>query len=65
MAAAKVGVGNLLASAFSSTLGSTVVSYEQYEHEKDKKDRSFTELTIEQLFKISNISGQFGDTPRL
>ena len=36
LAAAKVGVGNLLASAFSSTLGSTVVSYEQYEHEKDK-----------------------------
>ena len=64
LAAAKVGVGNLLASAFSSTLGSTVVSYEQYEHEKDKKDRYFTELTIGQLFKISNISGQFGDKPQ-
>ena len=63
MAAAKVGVSNLLASAFSSTLGSTVVTYEQYEHEKEKKGRYFTELTIEQLFKISNISGQFGDTP--
>ena len=62
--AAKVGVSSLLASAFSSTLGSAVVTYEQYERakEKDDRDQCFQELTIGQLFKISNISGRVGDT---
>ena len=65
MAAAKVGVSSLLASAFTSTLGSTVVSYEQYERDKEKPGHFFTELGIGELFKISNISGEVGDPPQL
>ena len=65
MAAAKVGVSSLLASAFASTLGSTVVSYEQYERDKEKPGHFFTELGIGELFKISNISGEVGDPPQL
>ena len=35
--AAAVGVSDLLASAFSSTLGSTVVTYDQYQKDKDSE----------------------------
>lgn len=38
--AATVGVSSLLASAFSSTLSSPVVTYEQYKEEKEEITRS-------------------------
>ena len=59
--AADVGVSQLLASAFSSSLNSTVVTYEQYEKEKDKKDACWEALDINQLFNLSHIVGYIGD----
>ena len=38
MAVAEVGVTDLLASAFSSSLDSTVVSYHQYKKEEGKRE---------------------------
>jgi ubiquitin len=61
MAAAKVGVSQLLASAFSSTLDCPVVTYDQYEKEKEKSTEDFGELNISQLFLISNVTGVVGD----
>ena len=56
MATASVGVSDLLASAFSSTLGSTVVTYDQYKEKSEKKDEYEIDLchchslNIDQLF---------------
>ena len=61
MAAARVGVSQLLASAFSSTLDCPVVTYDQYEKEKEKSTEDFGELNISQLFLISNVTGVVGD----
>ena len=61
MAAAKIGVSHLLASAFSSTLDSPVITYEQYEKEKEKSTEDFGKLDIRQLFRISNVTGVVGD----
>ena len=63
MAAGAVGVSDLLASAFTSTLKSTVVTYDQYQKEKkEKKDQTYFEpLDIDQLFKVSHLRGKFGD----
>ena len=54
MAAAAVGVSELLASAFTSSLGSTVVTYDQYENEKKKDDAYFEPLDIDQLFQVKS-----------
>ena len=64
-----VGVSGLLASAFSSTLGSTVVTYEQYKKEESKpasqRDAYFEPLNIDQLFRLTNRAGKFGgERPR-
>ena len=63
-----VGVSDLLASAFSSTLGSTVVTYDHYEKEQTKPKRErqsyFQALSIDQLFSVAQLSGRFGDKPR-
>lgn len=59
MAAGGAGVSALLASAFSSTLGSSVVTYEQYC--KRGKDEYFRVLNIDQLFQVSHLYGKFGD----
>ena len=63
MAAAAVGLSDLLASAFTSALQSTVVTYDQYQKEKKKtKDEAFFQpLNIDQLFKFSQLHGKFGD----
>ena len=60
--AAAVGVSDLLASAFSSTLGSTVVTYDQYE--KDKDVGYYQALDIDQLFVASHLCGKFGERIR-
>ena len=57
--AAAVGVSDLLASAFSSTLRSTVISYDQYQKEKDAK--YYKALDIDQLFVASHLCGKFGE----
>ena len=54
--AADVRVSQLLASAFSSSLDSTVVTYDQYE-----KDACWEALDINQLFDLSHITGYIGD----
>ena len=59
--AAAVGVSNLLASAFSSTLGSTVVTYDKCQ--KGKHHDYFTPLDIDQLFNVSHLYGKFGEKP--
>ena len=60
--AAAVGVSDLLASAFSSTLGSAVVTYDQYE--KDKDVGYYQALNIDQLFVASHLCGKFGERIR-
>ena len=63
MAAAAVGLSDLLASAFTSALESTVVTYDQYQKEKKKKKDGtyFEPLDIDQLFEFSQLHGKFGD----
>ena len=62
MAAAAVGLSDLLASAFTSALQSTVVTYDQYQKKKKKKDEAFFQpLNIGQLFEFSQLYGKFGD----
>ena len=63
MAAAAVGVSDLLASAFSSTLGSTVLTYNQYQSEKEGKrgEAYFEALNVDQLFVASHLHGKFGE----
>ena len=63
MAAAAVGLSDLLASAFTSALQSTVVTYDQYQKEKKKKkdEALFRPLNIDQLFEFSQLHGKFGD----
>ena len=68
MAAASVRVSGLLASAFSSTLDSTVLTYDQYQNDKenpDKRDTSYQPLHIDQLFRITNLYGTFGEKSTL
>lgn len=55
-------MADLLAAAFSSVFQSTVVTYDEYCREKDKKGwQSDTKLDIGQLFRLSYVSGPFGD----
>ena len=66
MATAKVvGISDLLASAFSSTLNSTVVTYEQYKKEESKpasqRNAYFEVLNVDQIFRLTNRAGHFGD----
>ena len=62
MATAKVGVSSLLASAFSTSLDSRVITYDQYKKEKEKiKDGWYKELDIDRLFDLSHITGSLGD----
>ena len=59
-------MSNLLASAFSATLSSSVVAYSQHEREKGKGEGSFKALGIETLFNISHLVGPVGDVrPKL
>lgn len=58
---AAASVSDLLASAFSSTLSSTVVTYDEYK--KDEAKSYFQPLDIEQLFNLGRVSGNFGDKP--
>ena len=64
MAAAVVGVSDLLASAFTSALESTVVTYDQYKIEKKKKkdEAFFQPLNLDLLFQFSHLYGKFGDS---
>ena len=65
MATVAVGVSDFLASAFASTLGSTVVTYDQYkiEKEKNKQETHFQSLNIDEIFKVSQLHGKFGERP--
>ena len=55
-------MADLLAAAFSSVFQSTVVTYDEYVREKEKKGwESDTKLDIGQLFRLSYVSGPFGD----
>ena len=67
MAAAAVGVSDLLASAFTSSLGLTVLTYDQYQKEKEEKkdNASFEPLDIDRLFKVSHLYGEFGERDTL
>ena len=69
MAAAAVGVSDLLASAFTSSLGLTVLTYDQYQKEKEEnKDNPgacFEPLDIDRLFKVSHLYGEFGERDTL
>ena len=67
MAAAAVGVSDLLASAFTSSLGLTVLTYDQYQKEKEenKDNASFEPLDIDRLFKVSHLYGEFGERDTL
>ena len=56
------GMAELLASAFSSVFHSTVVTYDEYCRDKEKNGwESDTKLDIGQLFRLSYVSGPFGD----
>ena len=61
--AVAVGVSDLLASAFTSTLGSSVVTYEQYKKEEEEKKHEayFQALDIDQLFVASQLHGKVGE----
>ena len=61
MAAAAVGVNDLLASAFSSTLGSTVLTYDQYQEQDEEKKCASCALNVDQLFSASHLFGKFGE----
>ena len=65
MAAVATGLGDLLASAFSSTLGSSVLTYDQYKQEKETKDSEelgcYQALDIDDIFRVSHLRGPFGD----
>lgn len=55
-------VSQLLASAFSSTLNATVVTYDQYERDREKKDACcWQSVNINQLFFLSHTAGYFGE----
>ena len=63
MATTKVGVSSLLAFAFSASLDSPVITYDQYkklELEKEKEEEYYEELDINRLFNLSHITGCFG-----
>ena len=63
---AAVGVSDLLASAFSSTLSSSVVTYSHYESEMGKGEGYFEALGILKLFNFSHLVGVVGDVrPKL
>ena len=61
MVAAAVGVSDLLASAFTSSLGLTVLTYDQYQKEKKKDEAYFEPLDVDQLFQVSHLYGKFGE----
>ena len=63
--ASSVGIGDLLASAFSSTLSSSVLTYDQYKKEERKKryQYHYKALDIDQLFRVSQVQGEFGEKP--
>jgi hypothetical protein len=54
-------VSDLLASAFSSSLSSSVVTYDQYKSNPD--DAYYQALDINQLFSISHLTGKIGERP--
>ena len=60
--AAKVGVSSLLASAFSASLDSPVITYNQYKKEEKREQGGwYRELDINRLFDLSHISGSLGE----
>ena len=61
--AAGANFSDLLASAFSAQLDSTVVSYEKYKKEKEADGRQayYEPLDIDRLFIVSHLYGKFGD----
>ena len=63
MAAGSVGVSDLLASAFSSSLNCTVVTHDQFERKRDDKKSCFEALDIARLFNLSQLTGAVGDLP--
>lgn len=57
-----LSMAELLASAFSSVFHSTVVTYDEFCRDKEKEGWcSDTKLDIGQLFRLSYVSGPFGD----
>ena len=66
MATAKVGVSSLLASAFSASLDSPVITYDQYKKKKEKEQgRCYQELDINRIFGLSYIGGCYGTVPHM
>ena len=57
-------MSDLLASAFSSSLSSSVVTYDQYQSNPDD-DAYYQPLNINQLFNISHLTGKIGERPRV
>ena len=62
MAIAEVGISDLLASAVSSTLNTTVLSYHQYKKE-ESSEGYFKAVDIDQIFGLSRLIGRIGDKP--
>ena len=62
MKMASACVSDLLASAFSSTLSSPVVTYDQ---KKSNPDGCYASLDIGQLFDISHLTGLIGELPSM
>ena len=61
MATAAVNISDLLASTLSSSLGTTVVTYEEYKREKERSGaESYQALSIDQIFGISRRYGEVG-----
>ena len=59
--AANFDIAGLLASTLSSSLGTTVVTYEEYKREKEKSGaESYQALSIDQIFGISRRCGEVG-----
>jgi hypothetical protein len=64
MAARRVGAGKLLAAALSARLDCTVLTYDQYQKEKDSGEE-FRELCVNDIFGFSEVTGDVGDVHQL
>ena len=56
-------INHLLASVFTSTLGSPVVTYDQYKKEEEEKKHVtyFQPVNVDQLFIASQLHGKVGE----
>lgn len=63
-AAVGISASDLLASAFTSSLGLAVVTYDEYKKQKDKTESGdcyFQPLSVDNMFSASHLHGRFGE----